>query len=523
MALLAPLTLVDVPPLLDYPNHLARAYALALGAADPALSRMIAPHWTIIPNLAIDAVLPAMLKIWPVHVAGRLLLGVILVLPLLGCAALSRAVLGRRTYWSLASGLVAYNELFLLGFMNFQLSVGLALLFAALWAVWRKTRPFATTSIGMAAAAALFACHLMGLFFYLLLVACIEVTPAWDAVRRRVSPMREVRIAAMRLLPLLPVPVVLYVLSPLGHEAPEIGWWTIRYKMVHVATVFVNYDGVVDGLTAALFAGFMVTCAATGRLRLPFAGALCLAMAAALYLVSPFSFKGTSFLDVRFAAMFGFAMFGLATPLLPARAASLAVLAVLGVFAARTLVVAEIWRRHGAELTELREAIAPVRPGARVLLATVAESDAPDYWRHARGQRLSDGTRTDLHVAALLLIERHAFWPFLFAEPSQQPIRLLPPFDALAAATRNAPNARQLNGRAPAAEDAAVFPLGADWACCYDNVLLLHAGALPGFTDPRLTLLRSTDYAALYGVRETGPTVARLAAPNTAPYAPSIE
>ena len=29
--LLAPLALVDVPPLLDYPNHLARAVVLAFG------------------------------------------------------------------------------------------------------------------------------------------------------------------------------------------------------------------------------------------------------------------------------------------------------------------------------------------------------------------------------------------------------------------------------------------------------------------------------------------------------------
>ena len=37
LLLLAPLALVDVPPLLDYPNHLARAVVLAF-PADPILS-----------------------------------------------------------------------------------------------------------------------------------------------------------------------------------------------------------------------------------------------------------------------------------------------------------------------------------------------------------------------------------------------------------------------------------------------------------------------------------------------------
>jgi hypothetical protein len=34
LVLVAPLAVVDVPPLLDYPNHLARAYVLAHGQTD---------------------------------------------------------------------------------------------------------------------------------------------------------------------------------------------------------------------------------------------------------------------------------------------------------------------------------------------------------------------------------------------------------------------------------------------------------------------------------------------------------
>jgi hypothetical protein len=39
LLLVAPLTVVDLPPLLDYPNHLARMLILAAGDADPVLSR----------------------------------------------------------------------------------------------------------------------------------------------------------------------------------------------------------------------------------------------------------------------------------------------------------------------------------------------------------------------------------------------------------------------------------------------------------------------------------------------------
>ncbi len=312
-------------------------------------------------------------------------------------------------------------------------------------------------------------------------------------------------------------------MSPLGFEAPGLGWWTIKYKVVHLATVFVNYDGVLDTLTALAFGGYVIACAITRRLSVPVAGVLSLAALAILYLASPFNFKGTSFLDVRFAVMFGFAVFALALPRLSARAASLAFIAFVGLFAARMLVVADVWNRHAGELAEFREVIAPVQPGDRVLLATVAENDAPDYWRTAWGQSLSDGTRIDLHVAALLLIERHAFWPFLFSESSQQPIRLLPPFQDYAARTRNIPNVRQLTSRVPTSEDTIRFPLGTNWTCCYDEVLLLHSGAMPNFSDPQLVLLRGGDFAALYRVRSSGPTVARLAPPMSPQYAPVLK
>jgi len=141
VVLLAPLAVVDVPPLLDYPNHLARAYVLAHGQQDAHLSQMYAPHWGVIPNLAVDLILPPLISIMPVHIAGRILLAVALVLPVIGAVLYSRVVFARRSYWSVAVCLVACNGLFLLGFMNFQIAIGLALVCAAAWLRWRETQP----------------------------------------------------------------------------------------------------------------------------------------------------------------------------------------------------------------------------------------------------------------------------------------------------------------------------------------------------------------------------------------------
>jgi hypothetical protein len=116
--LLLPLLITDVPPILDYPNHLARLVLLHAGPDDPVLGRFFEPHWTILPNLAIDVIVTPLLGLLPPHVAGRSMLGGILLLNLAGVIALHRALFGRRSYWPLASVLMAYNSTFLLGFLN---------------------------------------------------------------------------------------------------------------------------------------------------------------------------------------------------------------------------------------------------------------------------------------------------------------------------------------------------------------------------------------------------------------------
>ena len=51
-----PLFVVEIPPILDYPNHLARLWLLSMSPPDPILSSMYAPDWHLLPNLAIDAI-----------------------------------------------------------------------------------------------------------------------------------------------------------------------------------------------------------------------------------------------------------------------------------------------------------------------------------------------------------------------------------------------------------------------------------------------------------------------------------
>src|SRR5215470_1427129 len=70
-AALSPLLWVEVPPLVDYPNHLARMWILAHGAEISDLARNYAIHWRLLPNLGMDLVVPVLSRVMPIEEAGR--------------------------------------------------------------------------------------------------------------------------------------------------------------------------------------------------------------------------------------------------------------------------------------------------------------------------------------------------------------------------------------------------------------------------------------------------------------------
>ena len=492
--LLAPLLIADVPPVLDYPNHLARFVLLAAGPDDPVLGRMFTPSWSIIPDLAIDVIGPPLLHVLPVHVAGRCLLGGILLLNLAGVLALHRALFGRRSYWPLASGLVAYNSGFLLGFMNWGVGSGLAMLFAAAWLTWRDIRPATTIVVAIAASVVLFFCHLMGLMFFLLLIGSAEL----HAIRT----CRDMLVRSAALLAVVAAPTVLAFLAPIHDQPLATHWMDLHDKLIQIASPFINYDITLDLITAALLYGGVAIGVALGWFVLAPRAIVAVVVLVIVYAASPFDLMSASFLDTRVAIMLGFLLFAAVDPSgLTHPAARRAIAAGLYLlFAVRMAVLADAWTDHRRDLADLRAVIALVPPGARVYMTNVPQDEAPTYWDAGpRSRRLSNTLRTDFHMPALLIIERGAFWPILFANPAQQPIRLRPAYARLAQEAHDLPSHAALvadPGR------------GSSALRDFDFVLMLEAGAdteLAKFIPRCVALVARTDFAALYRVARNSP------------------
>ncbi len=436
--LLFPLLLTDVPPLLDYPNHLARLYALAFLPADPVLARFYQARWGIIPNLALDLTVPPLIKIFPVHVVGRAVAGLVLVLPVLGAAAYHRALTGRLSYWPFASVLVAYNAAMLRGFLNFIASIGIALLLGAAWVAWRDRRPSLAIAIAAAGAVALFFCHLTGLLFFAILIGGHGVASVWSGPLRVGWTLKRIAVV----IAIFIAPALLYVASDLGQLQGDAAFRSPLDKADAALTPMLNYFLPLDIATALFCIAVPILCLVRRWCTVPSQAALAITVLLAFFIALPTAFKGTFDLDTRFIVMAAFLVPAALVPVaLPRRAALVLATGGLLLFGVRMAILSSVWNDWDADIASFRRVIASVQPGDVVLSARLPRGGEPNIWTTiATARRLSDGTVVDSHTPALLLIEHQAWWPFMFDSPSQQPIETHEPYRTMAARIDKSPD-----------------------------------------------------------------------------------
>lgn len=508
---LVPLACVEVPPIVDYPNHLARLAVLAGLGSDPELSRIYAAHWAVIPNLGIDLLMPWALAFLPLHVAGRAMLALTMLLPVIGTIAYSRALFGGASRWPFAAFLVSGNLAFLLGFANLLLSYGAALLAAALFHATGRRRPALSHALAAIAAIAIFFIHLGGCFLLLALVFAQDIVDAMTASNR----WRALATRGAGCLAVLAGPLLLYRAAPLSQATQPAVWLPAADKARFALSPVLGYVPLLDLATAAGLVAVFALCLARGRVR---AAAAPLAVFAALALAYPFAPSaalGGTYLETRIAVALGFLAFCLFVPqALPRRVATAITLLVLGLFIARTATLAAVWYGHRADLEETRQAIAPIVPGSRVLVVAVQGPGAHNFMVGGDPALLPDAPRsrflsligypTYFNMAALVTIERHAFFPYLFTAADKQPITVLAPYRDLAVPVGVAPRYQGLAAPGYSAADLALFPYFAHWRERFDYVLVLNAGLagdLHSFLPDRLVFLRQTGFAALFEVR----------------------
>ena len=128
-----PLLRPDIPPLVDLPGHMGRYRVQLDGGAHPWLADWYDFRWSLIGNLGIDLLLVPLAPLFGLELATKLIVVAIPMLTVGGLLWIAREVHGRIPPTALFALPLAYGYPFQFGFVNFALSMGLALCLFALW------------------------------------------------------------------------------------------------------------------------------------------------------------------------------------------------------------------------------------------------------------------------------------------------------------------------------------------------------------------------------------------------------
>jgi hypothetical protein len=407
-----PLLLTALPPLLDYPNHLARMYLLP-HLPDAALARYYIVKWAPIPDLAMDGIVPFLAHIMPLEWAGKLFIALTFLLLAGGTVAIHRAVFGRWSLWSLAAFLLLYTRLLLWGFMGYLFGCGLALAAFAVWIALAQRHWLLRLVIGTVFALAIYISHLLAFGMYAVMIAAYEFGQIWLQRKRVVAAIRDLVIGGVPFLPAL-------ALMAQNSSTGRIIYANPLRKLDLLFSVFDNYSRPFD-VTCFVLIVLAIGFAYWRRwLRLAPEIVLPLLGLVIVYIGMPTQLFTAAGVDRRIPMMMFLLLIGGST--WQARAARIEPRFMAGVallFAVRLAVIAVIWFQAGRLYAQLIPGLDALPRGSCVAVAF--------------GKASIQVAKAPLtHFTTLAVARRDALVPTIFHYKLQQPLELQPDADRLA-------------------------------------------------------------------------------------------
>jgi hypothetical protein len=405
--LVVPIWAFENPPLVDYPNHLARGYVLYHYDDLPQYRENIEIDYLSAPSVSMDLFMVALQPICEMRLVGKLFLTLTLWLWFGGWHLLGCAIHGRPTWLALGAALVAYHSMFFYGFTNFSFSLGVFVVSLAAWLHGRSHWPWPRHLLIVALALACFFSHMAAFIF---LAGSVLAITAWECFRARTIS----RAAMIDVLPVL-VPLV-FVLRGGGNSG--FAWNSLQGKLIGSLSLLRGYNRFVDVAFLAAVGVFVLLLflwskrtQAVGSVL--FTGLGCIAM----FLIGPRVLFGGAPADARFlpvASALIFLSLDLAYPRKKA-------LLLLGVFLAlvgfRIGMIAYYWHGIDAELRDQVSLLAKLPEHASVY-PIVKIPEQPEE------QKLALPT---FHAVCYAVIDRQAYVPTLLAVPGHIPMRYKTP------------------------------------------------------------------------------------------------
>ncbi|HEX3302926.1 MAG TPA: hypothetical protein VHR64_08605 [Thermomicrobiales bacterium] len=506
-----PVLLYPWPPLADYINHLSRMHIIATMGSDPDLSKFYDVNWQIIPNLMMDMIVPPLTRLMSVYAAGQVYTIVSFVLIISGTLALNRQLFGRWSVLPLIAFPLLYNNVFLVGTMNYIFGMGLALWAMTAWVRLREHNPVIRLTVSLLFVLALFFCHLFAVGVYGLGLAAFETSRLVEHYRSRGNradvssaklwPLVDFVATGLPFLPVLP----LLMMSPTwGLRASFV--WELNGKLdglLYVIEVYSHFAALLLTGIVAFAAGFGLRHRA---LQFHSTGWALLIIGSITYFAMPRIIFETYMADQRLPISLAFMVIACAHLNLGhdyVRRGFATVLVLL--LAIRVFEVQTVWSDASKTIVAFRDSVRLIDRGSKILVA-YADPDAGDDTKDL----------VLVHAACSAIIERSALVTTAFTVKGKQILEVREPYrDRVDRLDGTPPSVAQL---LQVAEEGPQQD-GADnywnkWTTDYDYVYVLFTDS-SGYENPdptRLTALYTGERFALFRINpvdtQPGPKVA---------------
>jgi hypothetical protein len=494
-----PIVLHPWPPMSDYINHLARMQVIATIDTDPDLARFYEIDWQVIPNLMMDLIVPSLARVMNIYLAGQIYTISSFVLILSGTIALHRQLFGRWSVLPLIGFPLLYNNVFLVGTMNYVFGIGLALWALTSWIWLRERNVVLRLAMSMLFILGLFFCHLFAVGVYGVGLLAFELHRLWTgfARLRRAAPGHSGSATAGRLifdfvitgLPFLPILPMLMMSPTWGLR--QTYTWELPGKLEGLVYIIEVYShGAAFFFTAAI--AFAIGWATRHRaVSFHAVGVGLLAIGVAVYMALPRVVFETYMADQRLPISLAFMLIACVDLDLRheiVRRGFAAVLVVmLGI---RVAEVEHMWSSLSAGTDSFRESVQLIDRGAKVLVA-YADADGGDDV-HDLGL---------VHADCFAIIERSALVTTAFTVVGKQIMHARPEYRARVDTVDGTPPMINDLVRLARNEEARSENYWRRWTADYDYLYVLFVDSNYENPDPEhLTTLFAGQRFVLYRI-----------------------
>lgn len=399
-----PFWLTEYVPLVDLPFHVARTHLVLEHLQDPAISSIYYLDLSPIPNLGVDLLMAALLGLLDVKLAVPTILTLILIMFAVGVRKTLRALTGDE-YNSviLLAPFLIFNSMFIYGFVNYTLGLGL---FFWSWGYWYEHRSGFSPLQFVRFAALAIACYFAHLSSYVFLLVAVVLSLLFD----RTSGRREVK-----LLTAVPVfmPIAIFIAFMRGSGSNSgMEFASIGEKIITSLALVTSYDITYDAFNLMLIGLIALSALIVAKRREWRSEGLVLGISFFIaFLLSPKVLFTSYAADARLVPVFVVFLIGSVSLVLSRRWSTVLGIAILSVYFVRTIFITYHWSQLSDRMESHAEVMDRLPDSSRVLPLFIGEE--------VYDKKLE---RPMEHVLSYGIISKGLMTASFIAKPGQQPI-----------------------------------------------------------------------------------------------------